>query len=270
MATPPNTPAAMPTLVCKECGFENEPERVYCHQCGAKLDRSLLPPEALPKKDDPEEMRRRLRRMANPPGAGAKIFVRRLISSLLLGALFAVLVLAFIPPRDSTPPSAEEAENAPLLSAQLEDAVSAPGPARRLVFPEATVNAFLAGNLRPRRVNTGASAYAPSFERVYVRFLEGNVCRVTQHQSYFGVVPLFVTCAYRPVVRSDAHLVAEPGAGAVGRLPLPAPLMRYLAPWAYGTLFEKAKSEMNLLGRLGGVTCRKEQVELDTRPGGGG
>ncbi len=269
MATPPSTPAATPTLVCKECSFENEPERVYCHQCGAKLDRSLLPPEAITQKENPEDVRRRLRRMANPPRAGVKILLRRFFTSVLLGAAFAVVALACVPPRDAAPPAAEEVENAPLLSAQLEDAVASSGPPRRLVFPEAAVNAYLAANVRPRRVNTGASAYAPSFERVYARFLDGNVCRVTQHQSLFGL-PIFVTCSYRPLARPDGRLVAEPGAGAVGRMPVPAPAMRYLAPWAYGTLFEKQKSDLNLLGRLGGATCRKEQVELVTRPNSGG
>ena len=269
MAKPPNTPAATPTLVCKECGFENEPERVYCHQCGAKLDRSLLPPEALSPKEDPEEVRRRLRRMANPPGAGVKLTMRRLLSSLLLGAVFAAVVLACLPPRDSAPPPAEQVENARLLSAELEDASAAPGPPRRLVFPEAVVNAYLAANVSPRRVNAGAPAYLPSFERVYVRFLDGNVCRVTQQLSMFGL-PLYTTCDYRPLARPDGRLTAEPGAGALGRMPLPAAAMRPLAPFVYQTLFEKQKGDMNLLGRLGGATCRKEQVELVTRPNGGG
>ena len=35
----------MATLTCAECGFVNEAERVYCHNCGKKLDRSLIPKE---------------------------------------------------------------------------------------------------------------------------------------------------------------------------------------------------------------------------------
>lgn len=268
MAKPPS-PAVTPTLVCKGCGFENEPERVYCHQCGAKLDRNLLPQEAVPKREDAAEVRRRLQHMTDPPGAGTRLFVRRLVSSVLLAAILAAVVLAVLPPRDAAPPPPEEVDNARLLSAELEDAAGAPGPSRRLVLPEPAVNAYLAANLRPRRVNSGASAYAPSFERVYVRFLDNNVCRVTQHQSLFGVMPIYVTCAYHVTTRPDGRVVAEPGAGAVGRMPAPAVGMRYLAPWAYGTLFEKARGDLNLLGRLGGVTCRPGQVELVTRPGGG-
>ena len=30
------------TLVCPDCQHENEPQRIYCHSCGARLDRSKL------------------------------------------------------------------------------------------------------------------------------------------------------------------------------------------------------------------------------------
>lgn len=269
MANSSSTPATTSTLVCKECSYENEPERVYCHQCGAKLDRSLLPPESVTQKEDPEEVRRRLRRMANPPGAGAKLILRWLLQSLALGAGFAVIALACVPPPDTAPLPQDAIDNAPLLSAKLEDMLAAGGPTQRTLFPESAVNAYLAANVSPRRINNGASAYAPAFERVYVRFLEGNVCRVTQQQSLFGL-PIFFTAGYRPKVRPDGKLATELTGGAVGRMPLPAAAMPYLAPWAFGTLFEKQKSDLSLLGRLGGATCRKEQVELVTRPNSGG
>ena len=34
----------MTKLICPECQHENEPERMYCHSCGARLDRSKLAP----------------------------------------------------------------------------------------------------------------------------------------------------------------------------------------------------------------------------------
>ena len=33
--------SSTPKLTCGQCGYENEPERVYCHNCGTKLDRSV-------------------------------------------------------------------------------------------------------------------------------------------------------------------------------------------------------------------------------------
>ena len=40
-------------LVCPECQRQNEPERIYCHDCGARLDRSALAKVA-PKVEDPK------------------------------------------------------------------------------------------------------------------------------------------------------------------------------------------------------------------------
>ena len=47
------------TLTCKACGYsKNELERVYCHECGEKLDRSHLPK----KKDTSQEELRRIQK----------------------------------------------------------------------------------------------------------------------------------------------------------------------------------------------------------------
>ena len=43
------------TLICPECRCENDPKRIYCHDCGARLDRSVL-----------------ARALANIDGMGAK------------------------------------------------------------------------------------------------------------------------------------------------------------------------------------------------------
>jgi hypothetical protein len=40
----------MTKLACTECQHQNEVQRIYCHNCGAKLDRSALL-ETRPKED---------------------------------------------------------------------------------------------------------------------------------------------------------------------------------------------------------------------------
>ena len=59
MATTPSGP----TLTCSQCGFANETERVYCHNCGAKLDRSLLPKATETSKDSVAKVRKRVQKM---------------------------------------------------------------------------------------------------------------------------------------------------------------------------------------------------------------
>ena len=72
-------------LLCPECRRENEPERIYCHDCGARLDRSALA-KSKAKEEDPKDTQRRLQAMLD--GRSARL--RRQFfqgSKLILGAL---------------------------------------------------------------------------------------------------------------------------------------------------------------------------------------
>ena len=44
------------TIICPDCRNENEFERIYCHDCGAKLDRSRVKKEAIVVEEKPEEI----------------------------------------------------------------------------------------------------------------------------------------------------------------------------------------------------------------------
>src|SRR4249919_1043418 len=84
-------------LVCPECQRENEPERIYCHDCGARLDRSSLAKVA-PKKEDARAPQRRLRSILDPGRAKRRRTCGR-ISKLILGACaLAVLIQMLLPP----------------------------------------------------------------------------------------------------------------------------------------------------------------------------
>jgi predicted amidophosphoribosyltransferase len=59
-------------LICPECRRENEPERIYCHDCGARLDRTALA-KAAPKGEDAKETQRRLKSMLDPQRAKMRL-----------------------------------------------------------------------------------------------------------------------------------------------------------------------------------------------------
>ena len=52
----------MATLTCKQCNYENEAERIYCHNCGAKLDRSVVPQEKK-MEESPDKQRKRVKKL---------------------------------------------------------------------------------------------------------------------------------------------------------------------------------------------------------------
>ncbi len=70
-------------LVCPECQRQNEPERIYCHDCGARLDRSALAKVA-PKGEDPKETHRRLHKLFDPGRVKMRLLFFK-ISKLVLG-----------------------------------------------------------------------------------------------------------------------------------------------------------------------------------------
>src|SRR5260221_656575 len=126
----------METITCKECGHSNESQRVYCHNCGVRLDRSALIEEARkPKK---------VVKANNGPKIG------RLLGGFLWGAFkvvfFAVLAAGLIEaarPPDGVPKDAElggAIVDAPSLTVDLEGAAVSP---TRLVYTEPALNAYL-------------------------------------------------------------------------------------------------------------------------------
>ena len=87
------------TINCKQCGYANEGERVYCHNCGTKLDRVLLPGDD--KKEESVEKKQKRIRKAVTPSRG---FYAGLGKTFLVTMFWAVFIAASIqiarPPDD--------------------------------------------------------------------------------------------------------------------------------------------------------------------------
>lgn len=262
-------PVATPTLICKECSFENEAERVYCHSCGAKLDRSILPPDVAARREDPAEVQRRLQRMTNPNRGKGLGFARRLLTCVLTAAVLAALVLIFLPPRDVPQLAPGDLDNARMINSELEDFLAGPGNVRRTTYPEAAVNAYLQSTLRPKKVNA-ANVPGLDYRNAYVHFFDGNRLQLTQQQSLLGYVPLSATAFYTlGAPGRDGKPAPVSAGGRLGRLPVHPALMRYADRFLFSPIFTAARGDLRLLERLGAVSCRNGAVELNTRPGVG-
>src|SRR5262249_13017593 len=134
------TTKAAVKLVCPECQRQNEPERIYCHDCGAKLDRSSLAKVA-PKAEDPKQTQKRLKNLLDSGRLGLRLVFCQ-VSNLLLGAcVLAGLIEMFLRPDDLPAPL----KNVELqqLNLELEKAVESRSPTP-LQFSEAQINNFLA------------------------------------------------------------------------------------------------------------------------------
>ena len=112
----------MITLICPECRRENEAERIYCHDCGARLDRTALAKEA-PKGEDVKETQRRLKSLLDPQRAKMRLMFFK-VSKIILGALaLAAIVQMILPPE--VPPRAKTGEFPPQINLDLENAAMA-------------------------------------------------------------------------------------------------------------------------------------------------
>lgn len=243
-------------LVCRQCNFENEPERVYCHNCGAKLDRSLLPPEAT-KREDPVVIQERVRKMVSPRRGIGLRGVKHLIFSLLIAVSLATLVVMFRTP-DGVPTLNKDAVlEAPTITDDMEALEQQPG-AHRLTYTEDQVNAFLQYSIRGKE-NT-AGNFALRFERVFVRLNDGS-CAITTQHTLFGL-PLYATTIHDISVQKGA-LKSDCLGGAFGRLAIPPKAMVYLEA-AFSPIWKLLDHDRVLMAKMQQVNFHKGMVEMIT------
>ena len=241
-------------LVCRQCNFENEPERVYCHNCGAKLDRSLLPPEAT-KREDPVVVQERVRKLIRPRGVSVWHRLKNLLACVLVGALLAAIFVMSKAPEGAPNLSPEAVMEAPTITDDMEALQQQPG-AHALRYTDDQVNAFLQSSLRSK--DTDATV---KFERAYVHFEEGIV-RITTQESIFGL-SLYAT-SERSVSIQNGAMASQSHGGAFGRLPISAKVMPYLEN-AFNPLWKVLDHDRKLVSQMQSITFRKGSVELVTR-----
>ena len=241
-------------LVCPECRRENEPERIYCHDCGARLDRSSLAKEKS-KEEDPKATQKRLKSMLDPQRA---LMRRRFFqgSKLVLGALALAGLVQMLRPPDL--PAQAETEMLPAqINLDLENAAMNPrsGPLR---YTEEQVNGYLAYALKSKQA---ALSKLLKFERAVTRLEEGY-CMVTVQRSLFGF-SVFTTGSYN-VTLQNGGIAAQTRGGWIGRMPIHPALMQHA-----GILFEDVwtaldRDRKNMM-KLGAIEFHPKAVVLSPR-----
>ena len=240
-------------LVCPECQRQNEPERIYCHDCGARLDRSSLAKVA-PKLEAPEQTQKRLKRLLDPTRARIKhIFFTA--SKMILGAcLMAGLVEMLLPPDVPAPPKEPELL---MISMDIENAISNHSTAP-IQYNEGQVNSYLISAMRSKKALLNKVL---DFKRTVVKFDE-NVCRITVERSLFGF-SVFTTASYKVSVHNGTLTVASNG-GALGRLPVHPMLMAY-GGIMFADVFQALDREKKLVTKMGSIEFQPQLVILTPR-----
>jgi len=161
-------------LICAECRHENEAERIYCHNCGERLDRSAA--AALQKVEDPSETHRRLQKMMQGPSRTRHNFFVG-CKLVLAAAATAGLVQMFLPPDF---PPAVKVSTPVQLDIELENATRKP---LELNLSQQDVNAYLTYRLTGKKKTLNKSFL--DFERAAVVLKEGAFV-IGWERSFFG------------------------------------------------------------------------------------
>jgi hypothetical protein len=242
-------------LICPECRRENEPERIYCHDCGARLDRTALAKIA-PKGEDVKDTQRRLRNMLDPQRAKMRLLFFR-VSKLILGAAAAAAIVQMLLPPD-VPARAKMGEFPPQINLDLENAAMSHGVAP-LQYTEAQVNAYLGSALRSKQA---ALSKLLQFERAFVNFDE-TVCRVTAERSLFGF-SVFTATSSKVTLQNGTVSAANNG-GSIGRLPIHPLLMKYADP-LFGDLWTALDRERKSVAKMNAIEFHPQAVVLTPKP----
>ncbi|MDB6148565.1 MAG: hypothetical protein JWQ44_13 [Chthoniobacter sp.] len=243
------------TLTCPQCNYANEPERVYCHNCGSKLDRTLLPTDKVPKKHETaEKARKRIKRMTNP---GGNIFVREvkaLFRVLIWAAIAAALVLMARRP-EGVPEGRNELATR-MVQSELGEAIESPAP-RAIGFTEADINSALKQSIK--KVDSVVPGI--KFERAFVTLLPGTV-RLTTERTIFGF-SMFSSIQHL-VEMKDGKFAPVVNGGSVGRLQIHPQVMKYL-DYPFRGFWTALKREKEQVQKIQRISVTKGQVVLVTK-----
>lgn len=246
----------MAVLTCEKCGYENEPERIYCHNCGAKLDRSALK-DVLEKEKRTKSTRQAAAKaqqaLRNFLSGGVRGFFSVIAASFLVAALVQVVRIP-----DGTPAlSQQQLDNAPDIVFHLENAITSPR-AGQLSYTENQVNAFLQNTIR------GQAREVPllnvEFKRVFVVFDEG-ICKIYLEQSILGA-PFYAGAAFK-IDFEDDQMVVRDEAVYLGRLTLPG-AVRPVFGFMLDSIWHALRRETSLVKQLAGIQFQESEVSMIT------
>lgn len=247
------------SLVCADCGYSNEPQRIYCHNCGAKLDRAtLVQQEQKKKKLTQEQIQKRVRKVMDPKRGFFAGWLSALVKSLVCSILVAGGVQMLREP-DGVPKQLSRDELGDYINFGdiLYNAARTP-ISQRVAIKETEANLYLANTVKAKE--TGLISKEAKFVRAFVAFDEGTV-KVTTHESLFDV-PLYTSATYT-VSTAEGAIQAKCIAGAIGRVPV-HPLLMDQLDYFLEPLWEVLKSPKRDLGKMQSIEVHKGEFVIVT------
>jgi len=247
--------AAPIQLTCPDCQRENEAERIYCHDCGARLDRSVLANRKTAKIETTEELHKRMRGMFSQRRVMARLLFFKTVKIILAAGVVAALVEILISP--DVPPAVKMETLPPQINMKLETLTESKQP-QTMQFSEEDVNAYLANVMKHKKEKLEHPLLG--FERAIVGFSEGN-CRVTLERSIFGHSIFTSSDCYVQI--KDGKITATPKSAAIGRMPIHPSVLPY-AEFLFSDAVAVMDREHKLLNKVGSIQLHDKMIEVSS------
>lgn len=245
----------MNPLICPECQRENEAERLFCHSCGARLDRSALVAQKS-QREKPEQAHKRLQRMLDPQRGKLRRLFFSFAKVVLGAAAAAALVEIALPP--NVPPAADRVGLPREINFDLEKAMISHQPPQ-FQYTQEQVNGYLNYALKSKQASLNKPLL--TFKRVIVDLGENNICTIAMERSLFGY-SLFQRASYQ-VKLNDGKISTEGKGCWLGRLPIDPKAMN-VTDSLFADLWSALDRERKLVGKMGGLEIHDGVVILST------
>lgn len=244
-------------LKCDSCGHENEPERVYCHNCGSKLDRSILPKIAEAKAaQEADVSQRRVKKMMTVRRGAVYNDIKIGIQVTLLSAMVAAMFLVWQKPEDM-PESRKDHIPATPIPELWERLMAAP-TANAVTLSEDDLNATVRQTLKASDGVAGIK-----FVRALVA-VEPKLLTVYVERNAWGL-PIYSSVTYKTVV-TGGKVKGEAVGIRIGKLGIHPVAAGLVSDWAVSGIWNAYQKEIKQSDRLAEIRLEDNKAVFVSKP----
>jgi hypothetical protein len=244
-------------IACPKCGFDNELGRIFCHQCGTKLDLNAVKP---PGQGGPK-IRRRGRRWT--PGRIARRALELVVIALVVWAVYLMCQVPAVHPIKPTNADLLAADNKRL---KLDDMVLRQRSAS-LEITESELNTFIGSLSFKKPKNTGVEVVPITIQ---AKLDDGVVRLICLRELRIGTAfskKFYIEYAGVPVVE-DNFFELQPVAAYIGQFPIQPKLLQITSfiQNSFTRLLIGFSHERDLLDKLSSISVAQGKAVLNYKP----